>query len=394
MRLRPLLLALAVLVPVSAAVWWFGRPAPVASDDARVGQRVADPAALASAARVTIKSSGKSVELARGDGDRWTLVGDPVLPADTSRLTRLTADLVAPKIERHVSSLADKIATFELDSAGLVYADASGKPLLDLDLGKTLEGGARVVRYGDEQKTYAARLGVHLDAEPSSWRDTTLVAGLQASDIASISIGFPDTPAPVVVSRPKAEDPWTSPATPAGQQVKASLITSQIGNLSGLRYTDVAPNLDPGVVAARIFPREVTLGTFDGRTVKIAFARAPEPPAPPAPEVKEGETPPPPPAAAPRPAYVEITDSKPDAILAAAAKTHAFEVAEWIFTALPAKTADLFEPVPTPPAPSAATGGSSPAPATSPDTGSSVSVTTPPLTVPAPTPEPPAEPAP
>ena len=348
MRLRPLLLAIAVLAPVSAAVWWIGRPAPAPAADPRVGQRVADPAALADAARVTLKSGGKTIELARGEAGRWTLAGEPALPADTSRLARITGDLVGPKIDRLVTARADKLGAYDLDSAGIVYADASGKPLLDLDLGKTLEGGARILRFGDETKAYAARLNVWLDAEAASWRDTALVAGIQAADVASLSISLPDTAAPVVVSRAKAEDPWTSPSTPAGHQVRASTLTAQIGNLSGLRYTNVAPNLDPGVVAARVFPREFTLTTFSGRTVKIGFARAPEPPAPPKSEAKEGETAPPTPPAEPRPVYVEITDSRPDAILSAAAKTHAFEVADWIFTALPAKSEDLFEPVPAP----------------------------------------------
>lgn len=385
MKLRPLLLTLAVLAPASALVWWLGRPAPAATgSDPRVGQRVAEPAALASAARVTIKSSDKTLELVLADGGRWTLSGEPVLPADASRLTRLTGDLVTPKIERLVSTNPERLATFELGSSGLSYADSEGKTLLALDLGKTLEGGARLLRYADEQKAYAARLNLWLDAEPASWRDTALVAGLQASDIASISIGFPDTTgaAPVVVSRASATDPWTSPSTPAGHQVKSSAISTQTGNLPTLRYTNVAPNLDPGVVAARVFPREAILTAFDGRTVKLAFHRAPAPPAPPTPEVAEGEEPPPPPPAAPRPVYVEVTDSRPDAILAAAAKTHAFEVAEWIFTGLPAKPDDLFEPVPAPPGaaePAAPSTEEAPAQA-------AISVTTPPLTVPMPEP--------
>jgi hypothetical protein len=167
-------------------------------------------------------------------------------------------------------------------------------------------------------------------------------------------------------------------------------LASQVGNLTSLRYTNVAPNIDPGVVAARVFPREVTLTTFSGRTVKISFARAPEPPAAPKPEVKEGETAPATPPPAPRPVYVEITDSKPDAVLVNAARTHAFEVADWVFTALPAKAEDLFEPVPTPAAATPAnTSGGNEAPlpsetTTPPPAPPAVSVTTPPLSISAP----------
>jgi hypothetical protein len=359
MKLRPLLLSIAVLVPVAGAVWWFQRPAPATQNtDARIGQRVADPAVLAGATKVRIKASGKTLELSRADASatRWTLAASasgPVLPADSARLSRLAADLVSPKIERLVTSNPTRIATLGLDDSALTFLDAGGKSLLALDLGKDADGGGRFLRYGTEAKAYLARLNTFLDADATSWRDTTLVSALEPEDVASVTFTLPDNPSQVVVSRADAKSPWTSPAAPAGHQVKASTLTSQLTNLTGLRYTAFAPVFDPAVVAARILTRDVTLTTFDGRTVKISLGRAPEPPKPakPATPPADGATPPPEPPAPPRPVYVEITDSKPDATLAAAAKTHAFEIGDWIHTALPAKAADLFEPVPTPPAP-------------------------------------------
>ena len=399
MKLRPLLITLAVLAPAAGAVWWLQRPAPPAqAADARLGQRVADPAQLATATRVRLKNSGKTVELVRTDDGRWTLAADaggPVLPADASRLTRLAADLVSPKVERLVTENPTRIATLELDGTEVAFLDSTGKSLLELDLGKNADGGGRFLRYGDEAKAYLARLNLFVDAEASSWRDTALVA-LKSEDVASLTFAFPG--GPVVISRPDAKTGWTSPAAPAGQQVKTSTITSQLTNLTGLRYTQVASNLDPGVIAARVLTRDVTLTTFDGRTVKIALGRSPEvpkpaKPTPPAPA--DGSTPPPEPdepPAPPRPVYAEITDSKPDAILAAAARTHAFEIGDWIHTGLPAAAADLFEPVPAPP--SAATPNVTPPVTTTPAaepvpaatepvsvTTEPVSVTTEPVTV-------------
>lgn len=374
MKLRPLLLSVAVLAPLAAAVWWFQRPQPAPSaSDARVGARLADPAALADAARVRVSSAGKSVELVRAEGGRWTVAGEPALPADASRLTRLSADLVAAKVERFVTANKDRLAALDLGSAAVDFLAADGKPLLELDLGKNADGGGRFARFGAEERAYLANLSAWIDAEPASWRDTALAPSLQAADIASLRIVFPDTGKTVVLSREKADGEWSSPDVPAGHRVKASVATTQIGNLATLRYTAVAPNLDPGVVAARVFPREIGLTTFDGRAVRIVFARTPPPPAPPAP--KEGETAPPAPAEQPRPVYVEVTDTKGDAVLAAAAKTHAFEVAEWVFTGLPAKAEDLFEPAPVPPAAGSAEPAKQPA--------GPISVTTEPLTVPA-----------
>ena len=360
MKLRPLLLTLAVLIPVAGAVWWFQRPAPATQNaDARIGQRVADPAVLAGATKVRIKASGKTLELSRADAstNRWNLAaaapGEPALPADSTRLSRLAADLVSPRIERLVTTNPTRIATLGLDDSALTFLDAGGQSLLALDLGKNADGGGRFLRYGTEPKAYLVRLNAPLDADATGWRDTTLIPALKAEDVASIAFLLAGSPTPVAVSRPDAKSPWTSPAAPAGHQVKTSTVTTQLTNLTGLRYTAFAPVFDPAVVAARILTRDVTLTTFDGRTVKIALGRAPEPPKPAKPSTPpaDGATPPSEPPATPRPVYAEITDSKPDVTLAAAAKTRAFEVAEYIHTALPAKSADLFEPVPAPPAP-------------------------------------------
>lgn len=365
MKLRPLLVSIAVLAPLSAAVWWFSLPDdPRTPEDSRVNRRIIEPAALEPATRVELKSEGASLVFARNESGRWVVEGTPALPADLSRLARLSNDLSTPKIERFVSARPEKIAGYELDKTSVIYRDASGNSLLDLRLGKTTEGGGRIVSFADEKRAYLARLSVALDPEPTGWRDTALLAGLSASDIAAVRIGFATTSQPVTVSREKADQPWTSPSVPAGQRVKTSLLTTQTGNLATLRFTAIAPNLDPGVVAARVFPREIAFTTFAGRTVTLSFSRAPEPPAPPATPQKEGETPPP---AAPRPVYVSVTDSQPDALLSEAAKTHTFEVADWIFTALPASPADLFEADPSAAAPSS----------------EPVSVTTPPVTAPA-----------
>lgn len=367
MKLRPLLVSIALLAPLSAVVWWLGRPSAAAVPvDSRVGQRIADPASLSNAARIELKSDGKTLTFNRTADGRWVLEGSPALPADLTRLARLSNDLVTPKIDRLVSSRAEKIATYELDKTSVIYRDSSGKALFDLRLGKTADGGGRILRIGEETSAYLARLNVSLDTEAASWRDTALLTGLSTNDVASVRIGFSATPQPVVITREKSDQPWVSAATPAGQRVKASLLSTQTGNLTTLRYTNIAPSLDPAVVAARVFPRDVTLTTFSGRTITLTFSRAPEPPAQPPPAVKEGETPPTAPAPAPRPVYVAVADSQANPILVEAAKTHAFEIGEWIYTALPATPADLFEPDPA-------------AKTTDP-----VSVTTPPLTAPEP----------
>lgn len=356
MKLRPLLLSVAVLAPLAAVVWWVQRPAPVAtSSDTRLGTRLVDPAQLADAATLRITASGSSLEFTRRPDGRWVLAGEPALPADLTRLARVGSDLVGPKIERLVSQSAAKLSTYELDKDRVTYLAGDGRVLLDLRLGKTADGGGRLLAFGDESKAYLARLSLFLDASPTSWRDTALLGGVTAADIASIRFTFADGAEPVSLSREAADKPWTSPATPAGQQVKASVLTTQTGNLATLRYTGVTARDAESFAAARDHAREVTLTTFAGRTVTIALLRAPEAPAPEPAPVAEGETPPPAPTPAPRPVFVTLTDSAADAVLAEAGKTHVFEIADWIHSGLPARSEDLFEAVPQPPAPATVT---------------------------------------
>ncbi|MCX6937071.1 MAG: hypothetical protein NTU80_04120 [Verrucomicrobia bacterium] len=140
MRLRPLFLTLAILAPVAAGVWWLQRPqAQPATLDPRVGRRVADPATLASAARIELKADNRTLGFTRSTEGRWTLEGTPALPADLSRLGRLSSDLLTPKIERFVTANPSRLASLELDQTRISYFDAGGKPLLALDLGKNAD---------------------------------------------------------------------------------------------------------------------------------------------------------------------------------------------------------------------------------------------------------------
>lgn len=345
MKLRPLLLSVAVLAPLAAATWWFQRPEPPPSlSDVRVGARLADPDTLARSARIRLTlPGGEAITFARAEGSRWAVEGSPALPADLSKLTRLSADLVGARVERLVTRNPDRVATLGLGETRVAYLDADGKTLLELQIGKNADGGGRFLRYGDESAAYLARLDLRLDATPAAWRDTLLLPGLAAADVSSLRIQFPDAGTSVTLTREKAGEPWTSSAAPEGQRVKQSFVPGQLTNLVGLRYTGTAPRLDPGVTAARVFPREIELKTFDDRSVTLHFQRLPAPPAAP-----EGQSPAP---SAPRPVYVEIKDSVVDPLLGAAGRTHAFEVAEWIVNGLPAKPDDLFEAKPAEPKP-------------------------------------------
>ncbi|HVU35475.1 MAG TPA: hypothetical protein VHE61_18700, partial [Opitutaceae bacterium] len=153
-------------------------------------------------------------------------------------------------------------------------------------------------------------------------------------------------------------------------------VSSLLSNVDNLRFTDTNALTDPNVAAAKAHERVVKLTTFDGKTYTIAMGRKPEekklkPPT----EGKTGptamgsvedlakkeakgadkQTAPKPvtpqydtiPAG---PVFAFVTSSDSSAPVNGLMQKRAFQVGDYIFTSLPQKPADLFEPAPTPPA--------------------------------------------
>lgn len=377
MNLRTLSLSVATLVALCAVVWFVQRPAPPAAADPRTGQPVLATDLAAQAARVKLSDQGKTVELARQTDGTWTVVSYHDFPADFAKLTRLIGDLTTAKISRLVTARADRLARLEFKDASLTLQDAAGKELWQVTLGKSADGGGRYLRYGTEEKGYLANLSLWLDTEPKNWADSALLS-FKSDDIARIEIGFPDASlAPVIVSRAKKEDAWAPApptAAPEGKRLKAASITSLLSNFAGLRFSDTTAPDDEKAVAARAHTRTLKLTTLDQKTYTIVLGRKPEekkpkPATPPAATEETsnaagataGEKPAGDNATKPAepefetipagPVFVQITSSDGTARLNTLMQKRAFQIGEWVFTALPATPADLWEDAPAEPPP-------------------------------------------
>ena len=251
-----------------------------------------------------------------------------------------------------------------------------------MTLGKSTDTGGRYVRFGDEPKAYTTwsqRISGST-SRAKNWADTHLL-DLKPDDIAKVEIGFSEGN-PVIVSRTGKDQPWTTDGLPPGQRVKADKISALLSSLGSLRFLDTNDPAEPNAVAAKINSRVCKLTTFDGKTVSIALGRKPEvkkpkaidaevKPAAPSPvpagspakpEEKPGQAMPgePPKPAAPEietipagPAFAFITDSDPKAALNNVMQKRSFQISEYALTSLPAKPAELFEPVPPFPEPKA-----------------------------------------
>jgi hypothetical protein len=395
MKLKTLVVTVLVLAALSLGVYIVRRPEAPKSADARINQPLVDRATIEKAQKLRITDAGKTVELARQSDGTWRVPSYYDLPTDFNKLSGFVGNLTDAKLQRLVTTSADRIGRLEFKDTRIELLDAADKPLVTLVLGKNAEvGGGRYVRFGDEQKAYLTSLSAWLDTEAKNWANAELI-NIKPDEVAKIEIPFADG-GPITVSRAKKDDPWTADKTPADQKLKADKVASVLSSVGNIRFSDTTAPDDPNVAPAKANLRTFKLTTFDNKTITVAMGRKPEekklkPPSPadksgPAAlgsvadlakkaEKKEGE-----PAAgeekkddkplAPEfetipagPVYVFITHSDPSAPVNAAMQKRAYQVSEYTFTGLPQKPDELFEPAPPPaPAPAAST---PPAPAAS-----------------------------
>jgi len=374
MKLKTLIISVAVLAALSVVAFVARRPAPPPSADARLDQPLADRSTVEKAAKLRITDQGKTVALARQADGTWHVTSYYDLPADFTKLSGFIANLTDAKLERLVTSNPEKINRLEFKDTKIELMDANDKELWSVTLGKSPElGSGRYVRFGSEQKAYLATLTAWLDTESKNWANTELLT-LKADDIAKVEIPFSEG-GPIVVSRAKKDDPWTSDKTPANQKVKADRISSLLSSVGSLRFSDTTNPDDPNAVAAKANQRTVKLTTFDNKTITVSLGRKPEEkkakPAASASaaktdaatksadEKKPEENKPAEPEFETVPAgpvFVTISNSDSSAPINALMQKRAFQVADYIFTGLPQKPEEIFEaaPPPAPPTPTPA----------------------------------------
>ena len=273
MKLKTLLIVIVVLAAVSGAVSFLNER-PSAKADPRVQQPLVDAATLEKTAGLRLAENGKTV-LLKKTGATWQVASDQDLPADFEKLARFVQELSDVKIERFVTANPQRLAGLEFKDTRISLLNASDHPLLEITLGKNAEvGGGRFLRFADEPKAYLAPFNVWLDTDSGNWVNHVLTR-FTADDIARITLGFPDSKDPVVLSRPKPADPFATAKIPAGKQLNQANITSLIASLGGLRFTEIADLHDPKAEAARAHFGTIVFTTFAGKTITVNAGREP-----------------------------------------------------------------------------------------------------------------------
>jgi hypothetical protein len=359
MKLRTLIITVAVLAALSVAAYFSNRPEAAPSADPRVGKTLLDRDTAAKAAGLAISDQGKKVELARNADGTWRVPSYYDMPADFEKVSRLVQDLNEAKVERFVTSSPDRLAHLEFKDSSIVLTDSAGKEIWSLTLGKNAElGNGRFIRFDGEPKAFFSGLHVWLDTDAKGWANAQLVT-LKPDDVAKVEIPF-DGGASVVASRAKKEAPWAAEGAPAGKKLIAEQVASVLSSLTSLRFTETTDPKGAAAADASAHMRTFKLTTFDGKTLTVSLGRKPEEKKlkPPVAEPKEALAPigkstdvkadakP----VAPEfetipagPVFVVISSSDAHAPINDLMKRRAFQVDDYAFTRLPQKADDLFE---------------------------------------------------
>jgi hypothetical protein len=178
---------------------------------------------------------------------------------------------------------------------------------------------------------------------------------LKPDSIAAIELNFPEENRSMRATRAKAGDPFTADGFRPNQEAFNNLVALH----TAVNFTETEALDSEGARAAQPRSRTVKLTTFDGKNVTLTYSQRPAPKVERRPN--EGEV-----VGAPEPVYVSIVHSDAAATVNALMKKRTFRVQESLFTNLPAKTSDLIEVTPPPPANLSATPPAATAPTSGP----------------------------
>lgn len=364
MKLKTLIVTIAVLAVLSVIAFVARRPDAPAATDARLNQPLVSTAAVEKAQQVRLADAGRTVTVARQADGSWHVTSYYDLPADFSKLSGFINSLTEARLQRLVTSNPERIARLDFKDTKIELLDGGGQAVLSVSLGKNAEaGGGRFVRFGDENKAYLANLNAWLDTESRNWAQADLLS-LKPEDVARLELPLEN--GNVVLTRAKKEDAWTATPTPTGQKLRADKISGVLSSIGALRFTETTAPDDANATTAKANLRTVKLTTFDQKTITVALGRKPEEKKlkPPSADAKtgpgalgsvsdltkkDGDAKPLTPEFETIPAgpvYAFVTHSDTSAPVNTWMQKRAFQVGEYAFTSLPQKADDLFEAAP------------------------------------------------
>ena len=235
-------------------------------------------------ASITLTDTKGTITLKKG-GDAWIVVERDDYPARTPNVLTLLRSIGDLKIVQAMEAGPSFAPRFGMDEASrnadergttAAFADASGKELARVSVGRMLDSGGRFVRnHADESGFYTVSDMLHMfDATPTRWLDESF---LRPEKISSIRVAEAASPEVNLwhATRETEDDDFRLADGAPGETLESEASDS-FKNLMGFaRFQDVVPADEVETrTADSPAPRIATVETFEGFTYTFNIAPA------------------------------------------------------------------------------------------------------------------------
>jgi len=284
MKSKTFILLLALCLILAVATYFVVNPDRTPEDPERTGEALLAGLPMGDVAQIAVTGPEASVTLKKGE-TVWTVENRYGFPADFSKLTDLADKLQEMKIGRSFAADEDTLnrlalrppaaenAPADQQATQIVLADATGKPLAEVLVGKAREAtagsGGHYVKPTDAETVYLVDKDFKiLDTDPSAWLRKEIL-NVPPEEVARVRALNPQGEVLYTLHRAEkgASPEFVNP--PEGKPVIPSKVNSTFGVLSGFRIEDVA---DPAVPSDKTgFDPAPTLEyrLFDGTVYRL-----------------------------------------------------------------------------------------------------------------------------
>jgi hypothetical protein len=323
-KLKSLLIAIALLAVLAAGAFYFNRPTPAAPvPEADTTRRVVlDPSVATRAEKIVLTTDdGKSLTLVRSDDGTWKVPAYYDFPADFSKISSFIDRLSAAHLDRFITNNPARIAHLEFAGSQVQLFGSTGPAIWSMDLGKNNDTGTgRYVRFGGSPDAFLTDLHLWLDAGAKGWAVTQLT-DVPANTVAQLDLPFANGSVRKIV-RASPTAPWHYADPAEKHDLDPGAIDSIVAVLGSLHYGETTALNDPAYLAAKSLLKTYTLTTFAGATVSIALGGPATP--------KDAA-----PSASPLPWFIQVTASDPKTTAGAWRQQRAFQAEDTLRNQLP-----------------------------------------------------------
>lgn len=274
MKIKPLLIAVSVLAILTGLAWWLtdGRRSG-GEEKPLVGKAILSPETLASAAKVELSrgEGGEKLVLFK-QGGHWVLPAYYGIPADFERLAGLTESLLEGKVDRHVTSLAERMERLELGQSRVRLFDSDGAHLWGVAIGGVGPAESRFIRFDDQEDAYLTFATIPVDTKLENW---VLRRPLGFGDFDVSRIELEAGNRTIAFSRPSPKTPFKGDNLAENEEANAEQVSRLVTILILAEFIGIADPSEENVMQARAAARQVRLELFSGETYTLHIGRRP-----------------------------------------------------------------------------------------------------------------------